>query len=54
MSFALSDNLWHSLTIRFGDHEEILYLEQLEPGQSYVYRPDPDQTSGRSFALSEQ
>lgn len=52
--FVLSDNLWHSLTIRFGDHEEILYLERLEPGQSYVYRPDPDQTSGRSFVLSEQ
>jgi len=54
VSFVLSDNLWHSLTIRFGDHEEILYLERLEPGQSYVYRPDPDQTSGRSFVLSEQ
>ena len=54
VSLALSDNMWHSITIRFGDHEEVLYLERLEPGQNYVYRPDPDQTSGRSFVLSEQ
>ena len=54
VSLALSDNIWHSITIRFGDHEEVLYLERLDPGQSYVYRPDPDQTSGRSFVLSEQ
>lgn len=54
VSFALSDDLYHSFTIRFGDHEEVLYIERLTPGQSYVYRPDPGQTSGRSFVLSEQ
>ncbi len=53
-SLTLSDDIWHSITIRFSDHEEVLYLERVIPGQSYVYTPDPDHTAGRSFALVEQ
>jgi len=33
--------------------EEVLYEEALEPGKTYVYRPDPDQTAGRYFVLTE-
>ena len=34
--------------------EEVLYEEALEPGGSYVYRPDPDQAAGRYFVLTEE
>ena len=31
---------WHSLVIRFADHERVLYMEELDPDRSYVYRAD--------------
>ena len=54
VSLKLTDDLYHSLIIRFNAHEEILYVERLAHGQRYVYRPDPQQKSGRSFALAEK
>lgn len=42
---------WHALVIRYANHERVLYMEDLEPDRSYVYRAEsPDmavaQTSG--------
>ena len=44
----------YALIIRAGDREEVLYEEQLEPGKTFVYRPDPAATSGRIFILSAE
>ncbi len=39
------------LAVRYEGHEEILYLERLARGIDYVYRPDPEISSGRAYAL---
>jgi hypothetical protein len=31
---------WYALVIRYQGHEQVLYMEQLEPDRSYVYRAD--------------
>jgi len=31
---------WYALIIRYQEHEQVLYMEKLEPGKSYVYRAD--------------
>jgi hypothetical protein len=43
----------YAVTVIANDREEVLYEEALEPGKTYVYRPDPQQTEGRYFVLSE-
>jgi hypothetical protein len=40
------------LKIRHGGHEEVLYMEELEPGINYVYKPDPEVPSGRVNVLA--
>jgi hypothetical protein len=45
---------FYALVIRFGSHEEILYQEQLTPGKTYVYKPDPLVSSGRMSILSPE
>ncbi|MCH8221977.1 MAG: LicD family protein [Chloroflexi bacterium] len=40
------------LAIRYEDHEEILYLEELAARVDYVYRPDPEISSGRAYVLA--
>ena len=50
--FSLPDHAKYVLSIRYGDHEELLYMEKLQPGIDYVYRPDPDVTTGRYDVLS--
>lgn len=42
----------YALVIRFGDHEELLYMEWVGPGQTYVYRADSEVTSGRYGVLA--
>lgn len=42
----------YALIIKVGDREEVLYEEQLEPGKTFVYRPDPAASSGRIFILT--
>ncbi len=43
---------FYALVIRFGEHEEVLYEEKMTLAKTYVYRPDPQVTSGRYFVLS--
>ena len=31
---------WYALVIKYPGHEEVLYMEQLEPDRTYVYRAD--------------
>ena len=31
---------WYALMIRYPGHEQVLYMESLEPGRRYVYRSD--------------
>ena len=31
---------WYALTIRYPGHEQVLYMEALEPDKAYVYRAD--------------
>ncbi len=41
----------YSLIIRYDDHEEVLYEENISPHKTYVYRADTQITSGRNFIL---
>ena len=43
---------FYALVVRFDEHEEVLYEERITPGKTFVYRPDPQVTSGRYFVLS--
>jgi len=43
----------YAIVVSYGGHEEVLYEEILAPNRSYVYRPDPAQTEGRIFVLSQ-
>jgi hypothetical protein len=43
-----------ALVVRGGGREEVLYEEQLEPGETYVYRPDSSASSGRIFILTTE
>jgi hypothetical protein len=52
--FRLPEGQWYALVITHGVDEEVLYQERLVRGTTYVYRPDPSKTTGRSLALSEQ
>jgi len=31
---------WYALVIRYPGHEQVLYMEQMEPGKAYVYKSD--------------
>ena len=42
----------YALVVRFNNHEEVLYLERIGSGETYVYRPDSEVTSGRYGVLS--
>ncbi len=50
--FSLPDHAKYVLSISYGDHEEHLYMEKLAPGIDYVYRPDPNISSGRYDVLA--
>ncbi|MFC2035930.1 LicD family protein [Chloroflexota bacterium] len=41
----------YALIVRFGDHEELLYMERIAPGKTYKYQMDPQKTSGRYGVL---
>ena len=43
----------YALAITSNGREEVLYEEAMVPGKKYVYRPDPAQSVGRYFVLTE-
>ena len=47
-------NDFYALVVRFANHEEVLYEEKMSPGETYVYRPDVQLTSGRYLALTPE
>ncbi len=44
----------YAVAVTVNGHEEVLYEESMTPGGSYVYRPDPEQSEGRYFVLTEE
>jgi hypothetical protein len=44
----------YAVSVTVNGAEEVLYEETLEPGRSYVYRPDPKRSAGRYFVLTEE
>jgi hypothetical protein len=49
--FSLPVEAGYVLAIQVGDSTEVLYLENLEPGVDYIYKPDPEIQSGRADVL---
>ena len=41
---------WYALVIRYPGHETVLYMEELEPGKTYVYRADFEATVARNVS----
>jgi len=52
--FSLPEDACYVVAVELGDRKEILFLEELEPGVEYLYRPDPKVDSGRANALVNQ
>jgi len=52
VKFYIPCNDYYALIVRFANHKEILYVEKMSPGETYLYRPDIRLTSGRIFALT--
>jgi len=50
--FYIPYDFIYSLIIKYGNHEEVLYEENISPRKTYVYRADAEVTSGRNFVLS--
>ena len=51
----------YAINVKYDDHEELLYTEELMPGGTYVYRPGPDvspeehyKAGVRAMALSRE
>ena len=49
--FSLPEEASYVVAIKYHDHSEVLYIEQLAPGIDYIYKPDPENPSGRAYAL---
>jgi hypothetical protein len=43
---------WYALVIRYPGHEQVLYMEEIEPGKTYVYRADSASNAAR-YSQSE-
>ena len=40
--FYIPEKYDYAINVKYDDHEELLYTEELIPGGTYVYRPGPD------------
>ena len=49
--FLLPEQALYVLEIKYGNHEEILYMETLAPRINYVYKADPENSDGRYNVL---
>ena len=49
--FSLPEEADYVVAVQYEDHQEILYVEHLAPGVDYIYKPDPQNPSGRMDAL---
>ena len=49
--FHLPSDGWYAFVIRYDQHEELLYQENVSRGQTYVYRPGSSASSGRYCVL---
>jgi hypothetical protein len=47
--FYVPNEYFYAVIVRYDDHEEVLYLEKLTPGATYVYRPGPETTSQQEY-----
>jgi len=47
--FYVPDEYYYAVIVRYDGHEEVLYLEVLTPGGTYVYRPGPETTSEQHY-----
>lgn len=45
---------WYALIVRYDNHEEVLYEENMTPGAEYVYRADPLSADGRLYVLTQE
>jgi hypothetical protein len=52
--FSLPEQASYVVAVELGDQKEILYLEKLKPGVEYLYKPDPENPTGRANALIAQ
>ena len=52
--FTLPEEACYVVAVELDGKKEILYLEELEPGIDYLYRPDPENPIGRANALIAQ
>jgi hypothetical protein len=49
--FSLPEEACYVVAVELAGNKEILYLEELEPGVEYLYKPDSDNSTGRTNAL---
>ena len=40
VQMVVPDAGWYALVVRYPSHEQVLYMEELKPDMSYVYRAD--------------
>jgi hypothetical protein len=52
--FYIPCNDYYALVVRFAGHEEVLYEEKMNLGETYLYRPDVRSTSGRYLTLTQE
>ncbi|HCL30406.1 MAG TPA: hypothetical protein DIC52_18490, partial [Candidatus Latescibacteria bacterium] len=44
----------YALAVTVNGREEVLYEEELDQGERYVYRPNPAKPAGRYFILTQR
>jgi hypothetical protein len=44
----------YALAVTANGREEVLYEEEMDQGERYVYRPNPAKAAGRYFVLTQK